>query len=660
MGSGPRYSEWTHLRVVGDRDAANAYVPYARKLLGFVMDEAQRNGLGVHKVTREFDDGTIVIAEKHGDIPRVTIVVTPGGEPKIPVKVEGDYVVWARTNDAYPDGINATKPQQILQSTKDKGWRVFSASAGFPGNADGAYGGSFPEGLRRAGNIDWVSERGERISWYGPSSRAWLDGYVNPGAQYGKFVFMMGLPILDVDQYILDSDPDPPFDDRWVLGAGIGKFEGTTYLYVAHSVCTDGPTDMTPIPDGDGRISDPYRMQNAPLSFYRYALTMAPDSVGTPRYSVVPHSREFVGGYGMMPTCAPWTFNNNCTKATSIRNPGGMMPWLLHYEWPGYTVLNMPGSFQYRDTVNFHEDWGLAQTYDALPLSATQGGPAVPIASEWNRDNTRAEVMLVWDALMNPKLILGATEVPLWEIVETGAQVEGTKRWAVHLNPRDNIAVFIAEHRIMSLTPWGDVFGPSTGDGLRLEVWLDGVRVRNQQLYDIGSVPNVILDRLYVRNNLKWEPLDGEPVYPQFFVDGVTVQYQPLTDTTIQEFSGANVTYTGFPHAAGSYFGTFDRSISPGSPSRLPTPINDIARDGFSANRSDFDGYHSIAGVAAHKGTAVVSCAIPSTTGHTSFGYIHSLGDPVTLPGETGISGEYERYHPVWIVGVPLESSSPP
>ena len=72
--SGARYTDWSHTRVLGDREAAAQYVPEARKLLGFVMDEAKRNNLGVHQITRELEDGTVIIAEKHGDIPRMTII----------------------------------------------------------------------------------------------------------------------------------------------------------------------------------------------------------------------------------------------------------------------------------------------------------------------------------------------------------------------------------------------------------------------------------------------------------------------------------------------------------------------------------------------------------------------------------------------------------
>lgn len=81
--SGPRYLDWTHIRVVGSRNQAARYVPEARKLLGFVTDEAKRNNLGVCQITRKLPDGTTIIAEQHGTIPRITIVVSPRARGKV-------------------------------------------------------------------------------------------------------------------------------------------------------------------------------------------------------------------------------------------------------------------------------------------------------------------------------------------------------------------------------------------------------------------------------------------------------------------------------------------------------------------------------------------------------------------------------------------------
>src|SRR5690606_35861489 len=146
---------------------------------------------------RQLEDGTVIVAEKHGDIPRITITPAPP-QPSIPPPiVRDDFVVWARTG-ALPDGIDEDRPQQILRPA----WTTFFDNADVEGYEDftgdkGTYGGMFPQGLLLAGNIDWLSPiTGERISWYGPSSRYWYDDWRLPRAQYGKHVFHLGQVLL--------------------------------------------------------------------------------------------------------------------------------------------------------------------------------------------------------------------------------------------------------------------------------------------------------------------------------------------------------------------------------------------------------------------------------------------------------------------------------
>lgn len=75
-----RDSDWAHVHVAGgDRAAAEPYLPYARKLLGFVKQDAQANRLRTHQATKQLPDGALVVAEIVGDIPRITITPPPGG-----------------------------------------------------------------------------------------------------------------------------------------------------------------------------------------------------------------------------------------------------------------------------------------------------------------------------------------------------------------------------------------------------------------------------------------------------------------------------------------------------------------------------------------------------------------------------------------------------
>ena len=72
--SGRRFDQWHLSRVVGDPAAAQPYWAIGRKLLGYAMDEAQRASLGVHVVRRVLPDGAVIIAEKIGLLPRLTII----------------------------------------------------------------------------------------------------------------------------------------------------------------------------------------------------------------------------------------------------------------------------------------------------------------------------------------------------------------------------------------------------------------------------------------------------------------------------------------------------------------------------------------------------------------------------------------------------------
>lgn len=82
-----RDTDWTHIHVAGDRDAAAPYVSYARKLLGYVKQDAGYNGLMTHGIERQLSDGAVIRAEIVGGIPRITIN-PPGGGSDV---VEADW-----------------------------------------------------------------------------------------------------------------------------------------------------------------------------------------------------------------------------------------------------------------------------------------------------------------------------------------------------------------------------------------------------------------------------------------------------------------------------------------------------------------------------------------------------------------------------------------
>ena len=85
-----------------------------RKVLGFAVEQARFNGLQTYKHIHQLEGGGYIIGEVNGGIPRVTIHVPPVTGERKKITVEGDYVVWARTSDTYPDGIDPDEPLDTL------------------------------------------------------------------------------------------------------------------------------------------------------------------------------------------------------------------------------------------------------------------------------------------------------------------------------------------------------------------------------------------------------------------------------------------------------------------------------------------------------------------------------------------------------------------
>ena len=315
---GPRYEDWSHTHVKGDLDAAAPYVNEARKLLGYVEEDAARMDLGVHSMRRELQDGTVVIAEKHGAIPRMTIIPAPAKQPPPPQVVKDDFVVWARTT-ALPDGIDEDRPQQILRPA----WKTFFDNSdvdgygAFPGDK-GTYGGMFPQGLLHAGNVDWVSPiTGERISWYGPSSRYWYDDWRLPRAQYGKHVFHLGQVLLDVDAYA--DALEEPFLERYVLGAAMTA----SHLYLVMADLPEAIDTSTPPPtpadNPDGWSTSSYPQGTIPLVLRRFQLAVVPAPPNPMEYTVVGH--EDLWDATIARAVAPWVFDADVTTIVSYLPP---------------------------------------------------------------------------------------------------------------------------------------------------------------------------------------------------------------------------------------------------------------------------------------------------------------------------------------------------
>ena len=317
-----RDTDWTHVRVVGERAAAAPYLSFGRKLLGYVKQDAAHNGLQTHKVSKQLPDGALVVAEIHGKQPIITIV-PPRLIPLGLKRMEDRFVTLARREGLW-SGIDPEHPEQWLDAPgvsrrPDDGWltRYFDADVeGFEAETDGIYSvmdrvRAFPLGTRRAGNVDHRSKDGYRVSWYGPTSRVALDAHINPGVVWLDKVFMHGQVLL--------THP---------LGYGIfgaGFHAGSLFT-------VEGEVAALPVPYPAPESMTGY--QNPPLSVatgtqlhvcrYPCSASMTPNRRRT--FSADPEAREVLltldwDGKEQY----PWTFNPDCTEVSgmSTSEPGG-------------------------------------------------------------------------------------------------------------------------------------------------------------------------------------------------------------------------------------------------------------------------------------------------------------------------------------------------
>lgn len=253
-GSGGRYEDWTHVTVVGNPAAAAPYLAEGRKMLGYVWDEAKRNNLGVHQLTRTMADGTIIVAEKHGSIPRITIMPVEGGGDERKNRIRG--FVCKPTSATFPNGFNPDKPEAAIVSSGESEWATLYFDRRDPPWEDvpgpkSTYpriGGqpAFPEGLTKYGNVDWIGKKEERVSWIGSDLRYFPTGILIGSTQ----VFRGGKVLFDT------TDSSYPGDVRGACIRGMNLLVVTATLSAydmnGSSTYTLMRVGLLPAPPSDG------------------------------------------------------------------------------------------------------------------------------------------------------------------------------------------------------------------------------------------------------------------------------------------------------------------------------------------------------------------------------------------------------------------------
>ncbi|HEY1034564.1 MAG TPA: hypothetical protein VGE09_06245 [Pseudoxanthomonas sp.] len=683
MIAGQRYVGELQIRFAGAREAANQYLPQARTLMGTVLIDAERHGLNLHSMRQELQDGTLLIAEKIGEQKRVTIIPPEAQAPPPELQPPDDFVVWAR-DATLPSGIDEDFPQQILQATVAAGvrWKTYffnSETAGhdaFAGDK-GTYGGLFPEGLRHAGNVDWESKGKHRLSWYGPSSRYWPDAYVQPSAQFGKQVFMLGEPVLDTEAYATDSDEQEHGPDRYILGAALKAIDGATWLYTVQSEAVTEPT-----PGGEIYVASfataccPYARQDSAGGMYRYAVLKETDEAGVTRYVVTPNSRELLADLADN-HAEPWFFNQSCSVAHCYVLPSD--GWYRHIRYwdteddPGWSYHEPETGQVFRQAL-IDED-GAVVINDSV-LSVSPSGPAVRCATDYRGDEAVHATVSNLTSTTYPELEERKGSVQ-WSVAGFEFRSGGGSREQLAMDPLPpNEGGFLTAH-IVFADLRTDVlvlmthYQTTLQGTKRLEVYRAGVRVHEEL-----ATPNAnpVWSMLGLPMGIaEWAGAPGPPapapwraLPPYYFLYGVMVflgfSTVPSTSNPPEVWEveiypcGLNTGFAWAPYPSARYFGA-----TPFPGIRWIDPlmrVSSIAPGGFQGNAQDFDDHDSVFGCASTKDAVVLSGWRPASSsavnpsafvGNASFHYATDS----TLPALTGVGGQFARYHPVWLLGKP-------
>lgn len=652
--SGPRYAGWTHKQ--GADSETMARMPEARKLLGAVIEDAERNKLGVHKMSRVQPDGGVITAEVHGGIPRISVSSPPPGKSRIPPRVKEHFVVKIR-NSAYPDGIDEEFPETMERVENDE-WRTLFHSARTPGY--GAFPGKkgtyrtqngieiFPDGVNHAGNIDWRGASGLRVSWYGPSTRYFYDPYVLPRSQYGKYVFMLGQRLLDVDAYIEFSDDEAPFDARWVMGAALS---GPTELLVVHANLPESiDYPVGDAPPGDMHVSQPWPDGAVTLELCRYELAPKTDD-GAPFLDVVPNSRVVLATTTVAGAWNPWFFSPDATQAVSHALPNSV---LVRPSVDFSSLDEAPSASSLIATLVVED--GVA-TFGTTAVSLAPDGDAA-LASDYKEDGTRVDLLAIRrrnDGGFDTRgLKLGGHEVlvrHVYDFRDIAGRPGSTfdRRALVWADLREGVLV-ISRRR-----SWQRLNAESPTLFWQIEVWQNGVLVGGvqQNMRSNNEDEFTGLPRLDGSFSDDLDDSDMNHVravsYAPALVMYEMLDYSPQVANR-RYWHGAHGLYLNLAYPASEYFGSFVAGRNhTGNPY---VEIRTLAADQAHLNyeQRDVNGRAHVAGVASYGGVTVYSGWQVNVGGYEADPHYATFTAPF-YEGFPTIGGGAARCLPVWLLG---------
>lgn len=323
---GPAYIGEAHKRFTGHPDEVARWVPVARKVLGYAVEQAKFNGLMTYKVSQRTEEGVLLVGELIGGLPRYTIEVPSRGAPGWRRVLEGFYLRWAGAEqDVNP--IIFTEPTGEEGQEGYSDWSALFYSADSYGRgavpAD-RLGGSYRDVFGRKtetygerlmhGNGMWTDpETDEVVAWMRGYNSYWPHQYRHPVSCYDRIVSIYGHTV-----YIT------PNTSRRVLAAA--KKGRWLYVLECDSLGFIDPPPRPGAPTGSGQVwfAQPYTDAAYNYQLYRFPLAIQrqPDT-GIESYTVVEPDEggQLLWEGALALAYGAWAFNAEVTEVVTVQLP---------------------------------------------------------------------------------------------------------------------------------------------------------------------------------------------------------------------------------------------------------------------------------------------------------------------------------------------------
>lgn len=645
----------------GDRVAALRYVREARRLLFIYENWLTKSGAksGRHKV--KLKDGVVIELVIAMSQAQATITVPPA--KKLEVRAFDDFVTLARS-DIYPDGRDPDHPEQILRAPQEnQPWRTFfydQTTEGYEdfGGPKGTYrrnpDGSelFPDGIPSAGNIDWLGPNGERISWYGPDTRYWFDTYRQPKAQYGKFVFSLGQVLLDVDQYCIDSNDN--WTGRLVLGAGLRDMEnGDKWLYLVTADLPDVDTPPVSVPPNSVYFSTNFPTYDVQAQIRAIKLIEDLTSEEAMKWRPDPDNQVFLWQASIPAAANPWVFNQDCTKlVTFVHSLYTQVTFSDQYStqlFPGVP----PVADSYRIDVAINEPFDAQETITTVGVDP---GGSAPCAADFDANNEEITISVAREAFGDSPaavvMYFGNLRLPMWfknNALAPGYTDGCVRRTILWADAREGAVVFSTQENAWTENP-----PRNSLTRLYVEITRNGNFLRR-----ILSAQSTVTNSSQVLRDRDIGALQATAdtrISPFVFMWMLSAQYTFFGYRA--QLLGLSASNALRPHDTVDCFGQYRANAAGSATMSLPIPTVSM----FFNNRADKHGHKVAASGAVHGEHLLYSGADPRSVLQFEGAHDESITFVTgsDFPTLTGVSGPYQRYHPVWIMGLPIGGERPP